>query len=225
MSRGCNFFMFSDLSIEPIYLFAAPLGYGLGSIPFGILLTGSAGLGDIRKQGSGNIGATNVLRTGRKDLALATLLLDGLKAAAALLIATYFWGEIAGLIAGGFAFLGHCFPIWLKFNGGKGVATYAGLLFAANIPIAIAAATCWLMLAYVYRYSSLAALITGIIVPVAAFGLNQPQLGFLFGLILPILFWRHRTNISRLFREEEPMIGKTSKSGASHLAAQPPISS
>ena len=152
---------------------AALIGYLLGSIPFGLVITRVAGLGDIRAIGSGNIGATNVLRTGRKDLALATFLLDSGKAGiAALLFAIPFGAQYPaiGLFAGAMAFVGHCFPVWLQFKGGKGVATFAGLLFAAVWKVALFAAPCWLIVAFISRRSSVAALFTALLVPVVGWG-------------------------------------------------------
>ena len=156
------------------YLAAILIGYVLGSIPFGLLLTRLAGLGDIREIGSGNIGATNVLRTGRKDLALATLLLDSFKAGIAVVLLTWLSGDrYVGLIAGAVAFLGHCYPIWLGFKGGKGVATYAGLLVFAS-PLALAVGgPIWLGLFALTRISSLSALVAAAIVPVGAFLLGE----------------------------------------------------
>ena len=144
-------------------------GYLLGSIPFGVILTRAAGAGDVRNIGSGNIGATNVLRTGRKDLAIATLILDAGKGAVALLIARYLFGsEAAGAIAGGAAFMGHLFPVWLGFKGGKGVATFFGLILAACWPLGLRAAATWLIVAFPLRYSSLAALVAAALTPLYA---------------------------------------------------------
>ncbi len=195
------------------YLIAALAGYGLGSIPFGLLITRMAGLGDIRDIGSGNIGATNVLRTGRKDLALATLLLDSFKAGLAVLLLTYLSGDRnIGLIAGAFAFLGHCYPVWLGFKGGKGVATYAGLLVFAS-PLALAVgAPIWLGLFALTRISSLSALIAAAIVPVGAYLLGETEFAaaMLFALSL-LVFWTHRANIGRLLKGTEPKFGSQSK--------------
>lgn len=190
-------------------------GYLLGSIPFGVVITRAAGTGDVRNIGSGNIGATNVLRTGRKDLALATLLLDAGKGAAALLIARHLFGsELAGAIAGGAAFLGHLFPVWLGFKGGKGVATFFGLLLAACWPLGLMAGATWLIFAFALRYSSLAALVAAAAAPVYAL-LPLPALGLPAGR--PILFLsigtavliyiRHHENIARLLKGIEPRIG------------------
>lgn len=195
-----------------IYIWAAVGGYLLGSIPFGLLLTRMAGLGDIREIGSGNIGATNVLRTGRRDIALATLLLDAGKAAAALAIARYLRGDEAGFVAGGAAFLGHCYPIWLKFKGGKGVATFFGVLFAGIWPVGLIAGATWLITAFASRFSSLGALAASAVAPIAAFFLNQGwwAVGFCAGLAV-LIYWRHRANIARLLRGEEPKIGQKKK--------------
>ena len=190
-------------------------GYLLGSIPFGVLLTRAAGAGDVRNIGSGNIGATNVLRTGRKDLALATLLLDAGKGAAALLIARYLFGsELAGAIAGGAAFLGHLYPVWLGFKGGKGVATFFGLLIAACWPLGLLAGATWLLVAFALRYSSLAALVAAAaapfyaILPLPAIGLPAPQPILFLAIGTTILIYiRHHENIARLLKGAEPRIG------------------
>jgi glycerol-3-phosphate acyltransferase PlsY len=190
-------------------------GYLLGSIPFGVLITSAAGAGDVRKIGSGNIGATNVLRTGRKDLALATLLLDAGKGAAALLIARHFLGsELAGAIAGGAAFLGHLFPIWLGFKGGKGVATFFGLLIAACWPLGLMAGATWLLVAFALRYSSLAALVAAAaapvyaLLPLPALGLPAAQPIFVLAIVTAVLIHiRHHENIARLLKGAEPRIG------------------
>jgi glycerol-3-phosphate acyltransferase PlsY len=190
-------------------------GYLLGSIPFGLLLTQAAGLGDVRNIGSGNIGATNVLRTGRKDLALATLLLDAGKGAVALLIARQLFGsEAAGAIAGGAAFLGHLFPVWLGFKGGKGVATFFGLLIAAAWPLGLMAGATWLIVAFALRYSSLAALIAAAVAPLLALS-PLPALGLpveapilILSVFTAVLIWiRHHENIGRLLKGAEPRIG------------------
>lgn len=196
------------------YFIAATAGYALGSIPFGLLITRLAGLGDIRTIGSGNIGATNVLRTGRKDLAFATLLLDSFKAGLAVWLVSMLSGDRnIGLIAGGFAFLGHCYPIWLGFKGGKGVATYAGLLVFAS-PLALAVgAPLWLAMFAWTRISSLSALIAAAIVPFGAYALGETVYASLVLFALSILvFWTHRANIGRLIQGTEPKFGSTSKS-------------
>lgn len=190
-------------------------GYLLGSIPFGVVITRAAGAGDVRNIGSGNIGATNVLRTGRKDLALATLLLDAGKGAVALLLARHLLNsEVAGAIAGGAAFLGHLFPIWLKFKGGKGVATFYGLLIAAAWPLGLIAGAVWLIAAFVFRYSSLAALISSAsapliaLLPLAAVGLPAPAPVLALATFAAVLIWvRHHENIARLLKGQEPRIG------------------
>ncbi len=189
------------------YCLGALLGYLLGSIPFGLLLTKAAGLGDIRKIGSGSIGATNVLRTGRKSLAAATLLLDGGKGAAAVLIG-YQWGPDMAILAGIGAMLGHLFSIWLRFKGGKGVATAAGVLLALDWRIGLICGAAWLLMAVVFRYSSLAALVASAVAPVAAWFIATRQLAAVV-LILAVLIWlRHHQNIRRLLTGREPKIGQ-----------------
>ena len=193
----------------------AAAGYLLGSIPFGVILTRAAGAGDVRNIGSGNIGATNVLRTGRKDLALATLLLDAGKGAAALLLARWlFNNDVAAAIAGGAAFLGHLFPVWLGFKGGKGVATFFGLMLAAWWPLGLAAAALWLLTAALFRISSLSALVSTAatpvlsVLPIAALGLPTDMPITLLAAFAAVLIWiRHAQNISRLLRGTEPRIG------------------
>ena len=195
------------------FITAALGGYLLGSIPFGLLITQMAGLGDVRQIGSGNIGATNVLRTGRKDLALATLLLDSFKAGLAVLIFATLSGERnVGLIAGACAFLGHCYPIWLGFKGGKGVATYAGLLVFAS-PLALAVgAPIWLGLFALTRVSSLAALTAAACVPIGAYLLGETRIAAFTLLALSVLvFWTHRANIKRLLNGTEPKFGSKAK--------------
>ncbi len=190
------------------YIVAALGGYLLGSIPFGLLLTRWAGLGDIRAVGSGNIGATNVLRTGRRDIALATLLLDAAKAGIALIAAGALWGEDAGLVAGASAFIGHCFPVWLKFKGGKGVATFFGVLLCGLWPIGLLAGATWLAVAAIFRFSSLAALAAAAVAPLAAIigGWDMPAI--LFCVVLAaLIYWRHSANIERLMSGTEPKIG------------------
>ena len=192
------------MTAELAFPLAALCGYLAGSIPFGLLITRAAGLGDIRSIGSGNIGATNVLRTGRKDLALATLLLDSLKAG---LLALAF-GMLASR-AGAFAFVGHCYPIWLGFKGGKGVATYAGLLPFVSLPGFYIAAPVWLGLFAITRISSLAALTAATLVPPGAWLLGERNMFIIGGLALLSLFvfWTHRANLSRLLKGEEPKFG------------------
>jgi glycerol-3-phosphate acyltransferase PlsY len=183
-------------------------GYLLGSIPFGLLLTKAAGLGDIRGIGSGNIGATNVLRTGRKSLAAATLILDALKGAAAVLIVRALAGEDIALFAGLAAVLGHLFPVWLRFKGGKGVATGLGVLIAASWPIGAAACAVWLLVAATARFSSLAALAAFATAPLAALVIENFGVVKLAFTIAVLVFVRHQANISRLLSGTEPRIGR-----------------
>ncbi|MCJ2085672.1 glycerol-3-phosphate 1-O-acyltransferase PlsY [Methylobacterium sp. E-005] len=183
------------------------LGYALGSIPFGLILTRFAGLGDVRAIGSGNIGATNVLRTGRKGLAAATLLGDALKGTAAVLIARNL-GEGPALAAGFGAFLGHCFPVWLGFRGGKGVATFIGVLLAFSPPVLGIFALIWLGLAFALKYSSLAALVASAATPLALWALGTPAQAVLFLLMGVLLWWKHAPNIRRLASGTEGRIGQ-----------------
>jgi glycerol-3-phosphate acyltransferase PlsY len=194
----------------PLFVFFF-LGYVLGAIPFGLLLTRAAGLGDIRKIGSGNIGATNVLRTGSRKLAAATLLLDGLKGAAAVLIARAVAGEGAALWAGFGAVVGHMFPIWLAFRGGKGVATAYGVLIAAAWPVGLAAGAIWLIMARLLRISSLSALISFALAPVIAILIARPEIALLALVIAILIFVRHHANIRRLIAGTEPRIGQHPK--------------
>lgn len=200
-----------------IYAVATVAGYLAGSIPFGLVLVRAAGLGDIREIGSKSIGATNVLRTGRKDLALATFLLDSLKAGLVALVFMLLFGREAGMIAGAAAFLGHCYPIWLKFKGGKGVATYAGLLaFITPLQGLLVAAPVWLIVFALSRISSLAALTAALAVPPGAYLLgerNPVVLGGLTALSL-LVFWTHRANIGRLLNGTEPRFGSKKKDPA-----------
>ena len=183
------------------------IGYLLGSIPFGLILTRAAGLGDVRAIGSGNIGATNVLRTGHKGLAAATLLLDALKGTAAVLIADHWFGQVPAMLAGLGAFLGHIYPVWLRFKGGKGVATCIGVMLGLFWPAAAAFCAVWLAGAVATRTSSLAALIASIVTPVFLFANGKPELAALAALMTLLLLWKHRANIGRLRRGEEPKIG------------------
>jgi glycerol-3-phosphate acyltransferase PlsY len=183
------------------------LGYLLGSIPFGLLLTRAAGLGDVRAIGSGNIGATNVLRTGNKGLAAATLLLDGLKGTAAVLLADHFYGQVPAMLAGLGAFLGHIYPIWLKFRGGKGVATYIGVLLGLAWQGAAIFALVWIAVAALSKTSSLSALVASVVVPVALALMGFCELAIVAGLMTLLIFWKHRANIRRLIAGEEPKIG------------------
>jgi glycerol-3-phosphate acyltransferase PlsY len=187
------------------------LGYALGSIPFGLILTRLAGTTDIRSIGSGNIGATNVLRTGRKGLAAVTLLCDILKGTAAVLIATWLWAEEPGfpdLVAALGAFLGHLFPVWLKFRGGKGVATYIGILLGLAWPVALIFMGVWAVVAALTGYSSLAGLIGSAITPVALWFFDRPEEAVLFVLLTALVWFVHRGNIARLLAGTEGKIGR-----------------
>jgi acyl phosphate:glycerol-3-phosphate acyltransferase len=186
---------------------ALALGYLLGSIPFGLILTRLAGTEDIRTIGSGNIGATNVLRTGNKGLAAATLLGDALKGTAAVLIAAM-WGPVAALIAGLGAFLGHLFPVWLRFKGGKGVATFLGVLIAVWWPGAVLFALIWLAIAWLSKYSSLSALVASAVTPVALFIAGLRLEAGLFLILALLLFYMHRANIGRLMAGTEGRLGQ-----------------
>jgi glycerol-3-phosphate acyltransferase PlsY len=186
----------------------ALIGYLIGSIPFGLLLTRAAGLGDIRRIGSGNIGATNVLRTGNKGLAAATLLLDGLKGAVAVLLAAWFDGHDAVLWAGTGAVLGHAFPVWLGFRGGKTVATSYGVLLAAAWPVGICAGAIWLAVAALARRSSVAALTSFALAPILAAILADATVVKLALAIAVLAFARHHSNIRRLVAGTEPRIGQ-----------------
>ncbi len=188
------------------FLVAAVAGYLLGSIPFGLLLTRLAGMGDIRKIGSGNIGATNVLRTGNRALAALTLLLDGGKGAAAVLLGARF-GPDTAFLAGAGAIVGHLFPLWLGFKGGKGVATGLGVLLAAAFPAGLAACATWLAVAFLFRYSSLAAIVSFALSPLYGWLLGDPQIAQLAAFVAVLVFLRHLGNIRRLFKGEEPKIG------------------
>ena len=183
------------------------LGYLLGSIPFGLILTKLAGTQDLRSIGSGNIGATNVLRTGRKGLAAATLLLDMLKGTAAVVIAGYFDGPNAAMLAALGAFLGHLFPVWLKFRGGKGVAVYIGVLLGLFWPAALVFCLIWLATALTSRYSSLAALVASFVTPIFLWWFGHLALASLFAVLTMLLFYMHRENIRRLQAGTEGRIG------------------
>ena len=186
----------------------AVLGYLLGSIPFGIVITRALGLGDLRKIGSGNIGATNVLRTGHKGAALATLLLDSGKGAIAVLLARWLGGETAAVMAGAGALLGHCFPVWLGFKGGKGVATFLGTLIALYWPLGLAACAIWQVVALVTRISSLSALVAVGTSPLVALLMGKGQIAAAALFMAALIFWRHKENISRLLAGTEPKIGR-----------------
>lgn len=202
----------SGLDTVLAYLVPGLLGYLLGAIPFGLLLTRLAGLGDIRAVGSGNIGATNVLRTGRKSLAAATLLLDALKGTLAVILgyavgARYGLATDGSLIAGLAAFVGHIFPLWLGFRGGKGVATYIGVVGGLLWPGAVIFCAVWLATAVLTRYSSASALAASTVTPIALFGLGHVPEALLAILMSLLLVWKHEGNIRRLLRGEEPRIG------------------
>ncbi|MBM3646442.1 MAG: glycerol-3-phosphate 1-O-acyltransferase PlsY [Alphaproteobacteria bacterium] len=195
--------------ISTLILLLGPflMGYLLGSIPFGLLLTRAAGLGDIRKVGSGNIGATNVLRTGRRGLAAATLLLDALKGVAAVLIADQV-GQLAAVGAAAGAVLGHMFPVWLRFKGGKGVATMLGITWGLSWPVGAIACAAWLLFAALFRFSSLAALLSVVIAAIAAWFLTDRHAAMLLTLLVPLVWVRHHENIARLLKGTEPKIGE-----------------
>jgi glycerol-3-phosphate acyltransferase PlsY len=197
-----------------IFLLTAA-GYLLGSIPFGVLLTRAFGAGDLRQIGSGNIGATNVLRTGRKELAAATLILDGAKGAVAVLLARHFvpqLGDHAAMIAGAAAMIGHCYPVWLKFRGGKGVATLLGLALALAWPVGLVFAAVWLGTVLLLRISSLGGMAGAVAAPVVALAFGYPVYAVGLAGLAVIVLWRHRENIARLRAGTEPRVG--AKKGA-----------
>jgi len=195
------------MSPEALLIPAFVLGYLLGSIPFGLLLTRLAGTQDLRTIGSGNIGATNVLRTGRKSLAAATLIGDMLKGTVAVILAGYFGGPNAAMLAALGAFLGHLFPVWLKFKGGKGVATYIGVLLGLFWPGALVFALLWLATAFTSRYSSLSALVAAFVTPIFLWWFGHAALASLFAVLTLLLFYTHRENIKRLQAGAEGKIG------------------
>jgi glycerol-3-phosphate acyltransferase PlsY len=191
-----------------LYLLAALLfGYFLGSIPFGLILTRMAGLGDVRKIGSGNIGATNVLRTGHKGLAAATLLADALKGTAAVLVAAQ-WGPQFATVAALGAFLGHLFPVWLGFKGGKGVATFIGVLIGLKPLAALVFCLIWLGVAFASKYSSLSALVASAASPIVLWLLGEPGMAGIAVVLVALLWWKHGQNISRLLAGTEGKIGQ-----------------
>lgn len=190
------------------WLAALAIGYLAGSIPFGLLLAMATGQGDIRKIGSGNIGATNVLRTGRKDIAIITLILDAAKAGVTGWAVQNWLGVPFGYVAAAAALIGHCYPIWLGFKGGKGVATFFGGLFALVWPIGILAALVWLATAFITRYSSLGALIACVVCTIAAAIFLPAAASIMVGVMSAVILWRHQENISRLRRGEESKIGQ-----------------
>jgi glycerol-3-phosphate acyltransferase PlsY len=189
-----------------LLLLAALVGYLCGAVPFGLLLTRAAGLGDIRSIGSGNIGATNVLRTGNKWLAAVTLFFDVLKGVAAVLIARWLWGEEAAMVAGIFAFLGHVFPVWLRFKGGKGVATYIGVLTALSWPVGLIFCAVWLVIAVAQKYSSLSSITAAATSPIFAYVVSDIPLAATAGVMAVILILRHWQNMRRLWSGTEPKI-------------------
>lgn len=195
------------VTFTPLLALAALIAYLVGAIPFGTVIARLFGLGNLRDIGSGNIGATNVLRTGNKLAAFLTLILDAGKAGAAVLVARSILGEDAAQVAGFFAFLGHCFPVHLKFKGGKGVATFFGMLIALYWPLGIAAGAVWIFIAYTFRFSSLAALMASLMAPAIAWGLGRPDF-LVLTVMLTILVWvRHSENITRLLNGTESKIG------------------
>ncbi|MGG5821846.1 glycerol-3-phosphate 1-O-acyltransferase PlsY [Falsiroseomonas sp. HW251] len=189
-------------------ILAAVLGYLMGSVPYGLVLTKAAGLGDIRSIGSGNIGATNVLRTGNKGLAAATLALDALKGLVALVIARWLWGEDAALVAGVAAMAGHAFPVWLGFRGGKGVATGAGVMLGAAPWLGLTALVVWVAVFAATRISSAAALAACAAAPIAALVFGDLKLALLALGLAALITWRHKANIARLLAGTEPKFGK-----------------
>ena len=201
--------------LSTLILMSGPvlMGYLMGSIPFGLRLTRAAGLGDIRNVGSGNIGATNVLRTGRKGLAAATLLLDALKGVVAVVIADQV-GQLPAVGAAAGAVLGHMFPVWLGFKGGKGVATTLGIMWGLSWPVGAIACAAWLLFAAVFRYSSLAALLSVVIAAIAAWFLTDPRAAMLLALLVPLVWVRHHENIARLLNGTETKIGQAKKLAA-----------
>jgi len=196
------------MSAEAFLPVALVLGYLLGSIPFGLVLTKLAGTEDLRSIGSGNIGATNVLRTGRKGLAAATLIGDALKGTVAVILARHFGGDNAAMAAALGAFLGHLFPVWLKFRGGKGVAVYIGVLIGLSWPAAIVFCVIWLTTAIVTRYSSVSALVASVVTPIFLWWFGHLALASLFAVLTLLLFYMHRENIRRLQAGTEGKIGK-----------------
>jgi glycerol-3-phosphate acyltransferase PlsY len=199
------------LTALPWWAAAFLLGYLAGSIPFGLLLTRLAGTRDVREIGSGNIGATNVLRTGRKDLAAATLVCDALKGTLAVLAASHLAGPDAAIAAGLGAFLGHLFPVWLGFKGGKGVATFIGLLIAFAWPVALGFCAVWLAVAFATRYSSLSALAASALTPAMVWAFGKPSEALLFAALAVMLWAMHRANIGRLMAGTEGKIGATAR--------------
>ena len=201
--------MTPEIFLPPTLCFL--LAYALGAIPFGLLLTRAAGLGDVRKIGSGNIGATNVLRTGKKGLAAATLLLDATKGAGAVLLAQAIWPDLpqaVGIAAIG-AFLGHLYPVWLGFKGGKGVATLIGIVLALHWPSGLLMMGVWLLTFLATRYSSVGGMVAGLSAPASALLFGRIDLAVLLVGLALLVVWKHRSNIGRLIRGEEPKVGRS----------------
>lgn len=192
-----------------VLLAAGFFGYLAGSIPFGILISKFLGLGDLRKVGSGNIGATNVLRTGNKFAAFLTLLLDFLKGVCTVLVIKHFFAQDAVQLSAFGALVGHCFPIWLRFRGGKGVATFLGVAIALSFILGVICCLVWLLVALIRRMSSLASLVSSLSAPIAAIFLGQPNAFGLLSILTVIVFFRHQQNISRIIKGVEPKIGTT----------------
>lgn len=207
----------------PVFAFVISygMGYLLGSIPFGLILTKLAGLGDIRTVGSGNIGATNVLRAGGKKLAAFTLLLDALKGVVAVLIGNHYT-PMLGMVAGAAALLGHSYPIWLKYKGGKGVATGFGISCAINLPVGLAIGFTWALVFFMVRYSSVAALSAAALAPFYGWLLGDINLLYFYLFISGFVIWRHRVNIKRLLDGTEPAFSFSSKAPAAPSAEPPP---
>lgn len=187
-------------------LVCAVMGYLVGSVPFGVVITWLAGLGDVRKIGSGNIGATNVLRTGKKWAAALTLLLDGAKGAVAVLLGLHFWGPEGAMIAGIAAVFGHIFPVWLRFKGGKGVATFIGVMLAVFWPTGLLVIATWLVVALLFRISSLSALVAAALAPAYTMAFGNLTYAVFTLVLTIILFVTHHDNLHRLWRGEEPRI-------------------
>ena len=201
--------MIPEFSTSPMILLVwIVTGYLLGSIPFGLVVAQLFGLGDLRQIGSGNIGATNVLRTGSKFGAALTLIADAGKAGVTILLARTMAGEDAAQLAGFAAFFGHCYPIWLKFKGGKGVSTFFGLLFALAWPIGLISGATWILIAGIFRYSSFAAIATVILTPLFMVIFSQQVLVALSIGLMTLILWRHKENISRLLKSQETKIGQ-----------------
>jgi glycerol-3-phosphate acyltransferase PlsY len=209
LGKAPGVFVTLEILVPPILCLL--LGYALGSIPFGLLLTRGAGLGDVRAIGSGNIGATNVLRTGRSELAATTLLLDVAKGAAAVLLAMLIWPALsqAGRLAAIGAFLGHLYPVWLGFKGGKGLATGLGIVAALHWPSALALGTVWLLMLIVTRYSSVSGMTAAVAAPLTAALFGRIDLAILFAGFALLVLWKHRANIARLFAGTEPKVGRS----------------